>query len=223
MNETLLEGLTVNDICFPVDLQQRRWLPVAVPVDKRPAGSPLSPGEVIQLELEEDDGRVTWWVGKLDGTYSVNPSRYCAPRLTLRCMSGSAASAQAVQTFLNGDWLLRDDSFLRQIAELAPGEGVNLREEGQVMRDGDLALIWSEMTYFSQGPEARVPWGMWLAIIALSRMAVQLKSNIDACVEAAGIDADLPDPQELPRYTPETGWVSAARWWSPVDGENLET
>lgn len=90
-------------------------------------------------------------------------------RLTLAA-EGPADALQAVTRFFQGSWLQDSETpeFLQAILALRPGQGVNLREEGQVIRQGDRLHLWSEMTYFDRTAEADLDFSEVCEVIRLN-------------------------------------------------------
>lgn len=207
-----IRGLVLQEIHFVTDLHQPLWEPVAVPVGERAAGSPLAPDEVIQMELEDDQGKVIWWIGRLDGTRRANSRRYPSHRLTVRCDQGDPEALRAIQTFLNGSWLQQDETYLAALMELASGGSVNLREEGHVVRDGDRGYLWADTAAFRPDPQVQVVWSEWVALLALNRQFLRLRRKVDEAVSTARTEADLPGDLDLPRYHIGRGFQGEDRW-----------
>lgn len=100
-------------------------------------------------------------------------------RLGLRA-EGSAEALAAVQDFLRGSWFC-DPSlpFAQRALALMDGDGMNLREEGQAMRDGDRLLLWSGMSYFERAvPEADVDFAEFCEVLRPFLQVIEMQDRV---------------------------------------------
>lgn len=100
-------------------------------------------------------------------------------RLGLRA-EGSAEALTAVQEFLRGSWFC-DPSlpFAQRALALMDGDGMNLREEGQAVRDGDRLRLWSGMSYFERAvPEADVDFAEFCEVLRPLLQVIQLQDRV---------------------------------------------
>ncbi|MVN85270.1 hypothetical protein GO986_00600 [Deinococcus sp. HMF7620] len=88
---------------------------------------------------------------------------------------GPDAALQAVTRFFHGGWLQDSPEFLTAVLALLPGRGVNLREEGQVIRQGDRLHLWSGMTYFERTAEADLEFHEVCEVVRLNLHLLTLK------------------------------------------------
>jgi hypothetical protein len=100
-------------------------------------------------------------------------------RLGLRA-EGSAQALAAVQEFLRGSWFC-DPSlpYVQRALALMDGDGMNLREEGQAVRDGDRLLLWSGMSYFERAvPEADVDFAEFCEVLRPLLQVIELQDRV---------------------------------------------
>ncbi|SMB83332.1 hypothetical protein [Deinococcus hopiensis] len=213
---SVLFGLTLVEIRFTTVAGQPEWVEECCPYRECLAGTPLEADEVVQLEGENDQGEAVWWTARLTGARCPNLSRYGNHTLRLGCQRGPWQALQAVEAFFNGSWLqgnAEDPSFLRSLAELRPGEGVNLREEGHAVRVGDCVSLWSGMSYLgAELPQAQIAWEDWSELVKLNLVFLDLKAAVEAFVRNAQRETKLPGDAALPQYQAAHGFLCAERW-----------
>lgn len=207
-----LSGVRLEAIWFTSNPGEPLWRPTYGQMEERPAGSPLAPGEEIFAEGEEQ-GQAIWLISALDGNWAMNSSRYGCTQLRLSCAAGSADALDALHVFLSASWLqaLDDHQFLTALAEMTPGGGVNLREEGQAMRErnGEWVAIWPS---YDRLPETYVRMGELSEITVLCLRFWHLRQRFKKALAAMTQAADQPTEDELPRYEAGRGFVNAERW-----------
>lgn len=100
-------------------------------------------------------------------------------RLGLRA-EGSAEALAAVQDFLRGSWFCDPGlPFAQRALALMDGDGMNLREEGQAVRDGDRLLLWSGMSYFERAvPEADVDFAEFCEVLRPFLQVIALQDRV---------------------------------------------
>lgn len=118
-------------------------------------------------------------------------------QLTLSA-TGPPEGLVATCAFLHASWLQdsEDPAFLREILSLLDGHGVNLREEGQVIRRGGRAHLWSGMTYFDRTAEADLDFHDLCEVIRLNLQFLTLKRHWSDARTTPG----------APRYQAEQGF-----------------
>lgn len=134
-------------------------------------------------------------------------------RVGLRA-EGSAEALAAVQDFLRGSWFC-DPSlpYVQRALALMDGDGMNLREEGQAVRDGDRLRLWSGMSYFERTvPEADVDFAEFCEVLRPFLQVIQMQERVTyrgarlaraswrsgSAVELLRFERDTP-PADLPR------------------------
>jgi len=207
---TLL-GVFLQAISFHVTPGQPLWRPTYHAHRERPPG-PLDEGEEVLVEAEGPDGQELWWTAHRDGGLCLNPLRYGQHRLTLACAEGPSPALVALEAFLNASWLQADEeqTFLSSLRNLHGGEGVNLREEGQVLREGDVVLVWPEMTYLAGEAPLRVSWAEFRDILDLNLEFLDRKAGLLTAL-AALPPGQFPVDEPLPQYRADLGFFSVRR------------
>lgn len=89
---------------------------------------------------------------------------------------GPAEALADVKTFFNGGWIQGTLSFIDDLLALPADEtaGINFREEGHLLREGDWAYIWH--SYGLERASARVAWTELHEVLCLNRQYLRQKA-----------------------------------------------
>lgn len=211
----LLKDVRLLEISFRVLPGVPIWIQQAAPYRECPAGTALEPGEEMEFEFENDAGELMWWTGRLTGARTANLARYGPHRLVLGAQ-GDAGARRAVETFLNAAWLqgnAESPDLLRDLARLAPGDEVNLREEGHAAREGETVLVWTGLSAFHGAPpQAGISWGDWTEVLRLNLKFLAARAAMERHLGMVLVEEDLPDQVDLPAYRWDVGWQGVDRW-----------
>lgn len=203
------------EISFQVWPEVPGWIQQAAPYRECPAGTPLEPGEEMEFEFENDAGELMWWTGRLTGARTANPTRYGPHRLHLSAR-GAAAARHAAEDFLNAAWLqgnAESPDLLRDLAQLMPGDEVNLREEGHAVREEETVLVWTGLSAFhGEPPQARIPWGDWMEVLRLNLMFLAARAAMERHLGTVQVEGELPGQDDLPSYRWDRGFQGDPRW-----------
>ncbi|UBV44078.1 hypothetical protein LAJ19_14800 (plasmid) [Deinococcus taeanensis] len=214
--DPVLQGVRLLEIAFATVPRAPLWTAQLEAGREVPAGTVLEPGEVVELELETEDRQPVWWTGRPTGTRTANLFRYGPHRLRLSCERGHPAALRAAERFLNASWLqgnADDPGLLRALAQLAPGEGVNLRDEGHAVRqEATVRVSPGESAVLPAPVQAVIAWTDWEEVLQLNLLFLEARAAMERRLRAAQRDADFPGDADLPRYRADLGFVGTRRW-----------
>jgi hypothetical protein len=190
----LIEHFRIASISFFRNINAELLLP-EFSMDERPIGSPLAEGEEIFADIEN-----AILVSVPTGEHYVNPSVYHRHHIVLAGDSSADALA-AAQTFFNASWLQCLDE-TRFLEDLLVDDVVNLREEGHAQREGDYIFLWAVMSYFEEGPQAKILFSEFVAAVHINLQYIKQKKAFLEQLALHNIRhvAELPADDELPHY-----------------------
>jgi hypothetical protein len=92
---------------------------------------------------------------------------------------GATDALAAVQEFLRGSWFCDASlGYPQRVLRLIDGDGVNLREEGQVLRRGSRLLLWTGMSYFEHEAEADLDFAEFCEVLRPFIRVIELQDHV---------------------------------------------